>query len=272
MLALARFLSELSYLQWLLVISVFFLVVERVFPARREQKTMRSQLGNDIVFLLFNGHYYAVVTGGITTWLAFYVRDLFPDGAFDDALLSGAPGPLQFLVFFILSDFMQWNVHVLLHRIPFLWQFHKIHHSPSQLDWAVNFRFHWVELVVYKSFLFVPLAFLGGDPQPLFVAYVVGTAWGHYNHANVRWRLGPLRFVFNSPSMHLWHHDASSEGGVAKNFGIVLSLWDWVFRTAFWPDRDPARLGFPGDEEVPGDIVRQELFPLFRRKSPPPQP
>ena len=263
---LALFLSELSYLQWLLLISLFFLVAERLFPARQAQKTLRPQLANDLGYLIFNGHYYAVLTGGLVAWVATQVQGLFPAGAFESAPLYGAPGWVQFLTFFIVSDFLQWNVHRLLHHVPFLWQFHKIHHSAPKLDWAVNFRFHWIEIVVYKSLTYLPLAFLGGDPGPLFVAYVAGTAWGHYNHANVRWKLGPLRYVFNSPSMHLWHHDTSDEGGVAKNYGIVLSAWDWLFGTAYWPDRDPERLGFPGDEEVPQDIVRQELFPLFRRK------
>ena len=266
---LAFALTDLSYLQWLLLISAVFFVVERLSPARREQAPLRPQLLNDLGFLVFNGHYYAVLTGGITGWVAVHTRSLFPEGAFDDALLSGAPVAVQFLVYFVVSDFIQWCVHVLLHRVPFLWQFHKIHHSAPRMDWAVNFRFHWFELVVYRSILYVPLTFLGGDPGPLFAVALFGTAWGHYNHANVPWRIGPLRYVFNSPSMHLWHHDASTEGGVSKNYGIVLSLWDWIFRTAYWPqDRDPARLGYSGDEEIPRDLVRQELFPLLPRRRP----
>jgi sterol desaturase/sphingolipid hydroxylase (fatty acid hydroxylase superfamily) len=66
--------------------------------------------------------------------------------------------------------------------------------------------------------------------------------------------------------MHLWHHDASSEGGIAKNFGIVLSLWDFLFRTAFWPrDRSPVRLGYPGDEEMPASFLGEVAWPLGRR-------
>ena len=66
----------------------------------------------------------------------------------------------------------------------------------------------------------------------------------------------------------MWHHDASSEGGSAKNFGIVLSLWDFLFGTAYWPrDRAPERIGYAGDEEMPTDWVRQEVFPLWRRRA-----
>jgi sterol desaturase/sphingolipid hydroxylase (fatty acid hydroxylase superfamily) len=52
---------------------------------------------------------------------------------------------------------------------------------------------------------------------------------------------------------------------VSKNFGVVLSAWDWLFGTAYWPrERAPARLGYPGDGELPRDLPRQMLFPLTR--------
>ena len=93
--------------------------------------------------------------------------------------------------------------------------------------------------------------------------YVFGTARGHFNHANLPVRIGPLKYIFNSPHMHLWHHDASGEGGVAKNYGIVLSVWDWIFRTVHWPeDRQPERLGYPGDEEMPQGFVGQMAWPV----------
>jgi sterol desaturase/sphingolipid hydroxylase (fatty acid hydroxylase superfamily) len=85
--------------------------------------------------------------------------------------------------------------------------------------------------------------------------------------SNLNVDLGPLGCVFNSPRMHLWHHDASEEGGVAKNFGIVLSLWDFLFRTAFWPrDRSPRVLGYPGIEEMPLGLAGELFWPVARRR------
>ncbi len=100
---------------------------------------------------------------------------------------------------------------------------------------------------------------VSNDPGP-----VVG-----YRSAELAEKLGigPLRFLFNSPRMHIWHHDASDEGGAAKNYGIVLSLWDWLFGTVYWPlDRAPARLGYLEDKEMPRDIARRMLFPVTRPK------
>ena len=255
------------YWQWLIGISVAFVLLERLFPARREQKTVRPQLLNDIFYLAINGHLWGMLTAYLgAASLAVWVRSFFPEAWFQDAWLGNQHFALQFVIYLVVKDFLEWNVHRLLHGVPFLWNFHKIHHSAHVMDWAVNFRFHWMELVVYGVLRYLPLAFLGGDAEPLFAVAVFATAWGHYNHSNIRLRLGPLGYIFNSPAMHLWHHDTSDEGGTAKNFGIVLSCWDFLFGTAFWPrERDPQRLGFPGDAQVPDEMVLQEVFPLVRR-------
>ncbi len=258
----------IPYWQWLAIVSVAFIGFERLTVARKNQKVLRPQLWNDLFYLAFNGYFYYVVTGSIVSSVENQTLAFVPDSWLAQCnVLGGQPFLLQFLVYMIIADFGQWCVHNLLHRIPFLWQFHKIHHAAAEMDWLVNFRFHWMELVVYKSILYFPLLIMGGDIEPLMTAWVFGTAWGHFNHANTKIKIGKLGYIFNSPSMHLWHHDASSEGGVAKNFGIVLSCWDYLFGTVFWPEnRDPDRLGFPGDDEVPVDILRQEAFPLIKAK------
>lgn len=258
----------MSYLAWLLAISAAFALAERLAPARR-QPLARPQLLNDLAYLVFNGHLWAVLTGGLSASLALFAREqlAFLPFASETNALARLPWLAQFALYLCISDLLQWCVHVLLHRVPFLWRFHKVHHSAHAMDWAVNFRFHWMELVVYRTLLYLPLALLGGSASALFAVAVFATAWGHFNHANLAVDIGPLGYVFNSPRMHLWHHDDSHEGGSAKNFGIVLSVWDWLFGTAYWPrDRAPARLGYDGDREMPDDLPRQALFGLWPQR------
>lgn len=258
----------MTYWIWLAGISLFFLLAERLRPARRAQPVLRRQWSNDLAYLVFNGHVYALVTGTVVGAVALRTREWLGSWlpfAEQGSGLASLPAWAQFAVYLVVSDLLQWCVHNLLHRVPLLWQFHKVHHSIHDMDWAGNFRFHWVEIVVYRSLLYVPLALLGGDAGPLFAVAVFATFWGHWNHANLAVDIGPLGYILNSSRMHLWHHDASDEGGASKNFGIVLSLWDWFFGTAYWPrERSPARVGYPGDGELPTDLPRQMLFPLTR--------
>jgi sterol desaturase/sphingolipid hydroxylase (fatty acid hydroxylase superfamily) len=145
-----------------------------------------------------------------------------------------------------------------------LWKIHKVHHSSRQLDWLANWRFHFLEAVIYRSLLYAPLAMVGFADQALFANGVFGTLMGHYAHANFKLHPGIAKYLINSPQMHIWHHVHASAGPVNKNFGIALSCWDWIFGTAYMPDREPERLGFAGDESYPESWWGQTAAP-FRK-------
>src|SRR5262249_37816387 len=158
----------------------------------------------------------------------------------------------------------------LLHRVPWLWEFHKVHHSIQELDWIGNFRFHWMEIVVYQGLTYLPLMILGAGDGVVLAVAVVSTLIGDLNPANLDISWGPLRFALNSPRMHVWHHDlewpADRPHGV--NFGIVLSAWDWIFGTAHWPSagqspgQQPRELGFPGIAGFPRGLLGRLLYPV----------
>ena len=260
-----------SYLHWLVGISLLFVVLERLFPWRRGQALLRSGWLRDLGFLAINGHLFSLLTAGVNGWLALEATRWLQRAGLrlDESPVPGWPLWAQVVVFFLLSDFLQWSVHNALHRVPVLWTFHKVHHAITTMDFVGNFRFHWTEIVVYKTAQWLPLALLGAPGKAVFWVAVFSTFWGDLNHANLNVGLGPLGYVFNNPRMHLWHHDASDEGGVAKNFGIVFSLWDFLFGTAYWPrDRSPQRLGYPGDESMPEGLLGQVAWPLVRRSVP----
>jgi len=253
------------YWHWLVVISVAFVVLERLAPWRRQQRLLRHGLLRDLGFLALNGHFYGLWTAPLSAWLALQAAaGLEALGVPPPvSLIRGWPFAAQFAAFLVVSDFLQWCIHNLLHRVPWLWTFHKVHHSIDTMDWIGNFRFHWMEIVVYKSLQWLPLAWLGAQGDVLLAVAAVSTVWGDFNHANLNVGLGPLGYVFNNPRMHLWHHDASDEGGVAKNFAIVFSLWDYLLGTAYWPrERSPQRLGYPGDAEMPEGLLGQLMWPL----------
>ena len=251
-----------GYFFWLLAVSLLCWGLERLFAWRRGQRAWRAQFGQDLFWLVFNGHYLGVA-------LAFAADALLRraggwPGPEPPALLEAAPLWLQCVVFVVFKDLLEWGVHNLLHRVPWLWTFHKLHHSIKELDWIGNMRFHWMEVVVYKTLTYLPLVVLGVDGQVILWVAVFGTLVGHLNHANLPWDWGPLRYVFNSPRFHVWHHDTVLHGRGGQNFAVVFSLWDWLFGTAYSPaDRaQPERLGFEGDESFPSGLLPRLLYPL----------
>ena len=86
---------------------------------------------------------------------------------------------------FFVRDFVQWNVHRLLHKSNRLWEFHKVHHSVQEMGFAAHLRYHWMETIVYRSIEYIPLALLGIGLYDFFIIHIFTLAIGHYNHSNI---------------------------------------------------------------------------------------
>mgnify|MGYP006289239665 FL=1 len=265
---------EFYYHHYLIVLSAAFLGLERLRPWRRRQRVLRRGLFEDLFYLAFNGHFLGLLLAQATVhtaaWFATATDQVGLYRMIHAGVASGWPIWVQVLVAFVGLDFVQWSVHNALHRVPWLWEFHKVHHSIEELDWIGNFRFHWVEVIVYKAAQYLPLILLGFDGGVLLAFAVVQTASGFFNHANLDVDIGPLKYVLNNPRMHVWHHDRDEIAPPGVNFAILFSAWDWIFGTAWLPDddRQPRRLGFDGLEEFPRSVPGQVVHPvpLPRRK------
>lgn len=261
----------LQYYFWLIAISLLCFALERIRPWRPAQRVLRAGIAQDLFWLIFNGHYLGVLLAIGSGRLVQLLNDwlLHAGAPVPESLhlVSGWPFWAQFAVFFVLKDFVEWNIHRTLHIVPWMWEFHKLHHSIEELDWIGNFRFHWGEVVIYKMLSYLPLVVLGVDDRVVLVMAVFGTLVQDLNHSNLPIDWGPFRYVLNSAKMHVWHHDVEVHGHGGQNFGIVLSVWDWLFGTAYWPDdaERPERLGFRDMEtSYPRGLVARFLYP-FRK-------
>ena len=263
-------LKDYAYPIALALISLLVLALEWAFPARPEQKKLRASLPQDLLHLVFNGHFLGVmIYAASKTYVLPYLDGWLEAAGLKDTLYRSVAADwhvgVQIVVALLALDFMQWGVHNMLHRVPWLWTFHQTHHSvkDGEMDWIVAFRFQWVEVVVYKMMQYFPLAYLGFGYEAMMVHAIFGTLIGHLNHANLDWDYGPLKYVLNSPRMHLWHHDAhSQERGGTSNFAIIFSVWDWAFGTAYMPAHPPKKIGFEGVEAFPHTFFGQTMWPL----------
>lgn len=260
-----------NYFYWLILISLAAWGLEWAFPWRKEQKLIREDFWLDAFYMFFNFFLLSLIGfAAITNVFAAIFNDaLAKIGITNLALITEKTLPywLHFAIFFLIKDLIHFNVHRLLHRVPFLWEFHKVHHSVKQMGFAAHLRYHWMENVVYKTIQYVPLAMLGYGLQDFFIADIIAISIGHLNHANVQVPMGPLKYLLNHPQMHLWHHAKKIPNQYGINFGISLSIWDYLFGTVYYPSEDAeVELGFPEDESFPKDFVHQELYPFGEGK------
>ena len=254
-----------NYFWGLIIISLAVWGLEIAFPWRKSQGLIRKDFWLDGFYMFFNFFVFAIVISGVYSLLE---KALSESGISMESLtlmnLSGLKMVWQLLIFFVILDFVQWFTHVLLHRYPLLWQFHKVHHSVAEMGFAAHLRYHWMENIFYKPLKTLGVMLLGGfEPEQAYIVHFTAITIGHLNHANIKLTYGPLKYLFNNPVMHLWHHAYHLPEGHTHgiNYGISLSLWDYIFRTASIPNPEDGeiKLGFPGIEEFPQSFGKQFL-------------
>lgn len=253
-----------NYFYGLIAISLVVWFLEIIFPWRKNQSVFRQDFWLDGFYMFFNFFIFSVAISGFYKLLQIGFEDI---GITDKSLAlfdpSGWPMWGQLLIFFVVLDFVQWFTHTLLHKYSFLWKFHKVHHSVKEMGFAAHLRYHWMENILYKPLkTFGVMILFGFEPQQAYIVHFLAIAIGHINHANIKVTWGPLKYIFNNPVMHLYHHAYDlPEGKFGVNFGISLSLWDYIFKTDYIPeDSGTIELGFPGDEKFPTDFVGQNTY------------
>ena len=143
------------------------------------------------------------------------------------------PPAVEIVVALVALDLARYGEHALLHRVPWMWRLHRIHHSDPQLDCSTALRFHPVEPLVTVGLHLAVVVALGASPLAVLVVETIAIAMSLFAHGNVRVP-GPLdralRAVLVTPDLHRVHHSAfATEAG--RNLGVVFSCWDRLFGT-----------------------------------------
>ncbi len=260
----------MNYFWGLIIISLVVWMLEILFPWRKDQSIFRRDFWLDGFYMFFNFFLFAIAISGFYKLLGLLFSDL---GIKQSSLalidMSQFPSWFQLLIFFLILDFVQWFTHILLHKYSFLWKFHQIHHSVKEMGFAAHLRYHWMENVFYKPLKTFGVMILGGfEPEQAYIVHFFAIAIGHFNHANIKITWGPLKYFLNNPVMHLYHHAHDlPDGKYGVNFGISLSLWDYIFKTDYIPeDSGSIELGFEGDEKIPNSFWKQITYGLRKPK------
>lgn len=264
-------LSWHNYFYWLVGSSIIIWIAEILFPWRKNQPAIREHFWLDAFYLIWNYFLFSLIAYNALSMVGV---QLFSDflGLFGITNIvavhvGNLPAWLQLIIIFILRDFMQWNIHRLYHHVDWMWEFHKVHHSTEQMGFAALLRFHWMENILYRSLEYIPLTMIGFGITDFFIVHIFTLVTGQLGHANLKISLGPLKYVLNGPQMHLWHHAKNilPSHPHGFNYGITLSVWDYLFKTNYWPsDDENLPVGLPDEETFPEDFMGQMAQPFHR--------
>ncbi len=254
-----------------------------VFP--REVYAHRSVRHDVFVFVANTLLYSFLLIGPITAasdWAAQKTWALAQQGFGAVETPSTGLGLRVAVTAFVLvaADLAFYLSHWVQHKVPMLWEFHKVHHSAPVLTPLTVFRRHPVDVFIERGLTGVfagvvlgVFAYLSGGEVSgvtvlgvnagLFVFLALGFNLQH-SHVWLSWG-SRLEHVFVSPSLHQVHHSPEPRH-VDKNFGNVFALWDWLFGTLYVPrERERIRFGIAADEaaELDGPL-RLYWVPLVR--------
>lgn len=248
---------------WLAALTLLFVPLERFFGQRHAGRP-RTELVADLGFYFLSSLLPAVLLAVPLALVAVAGQRLLPELV--PATLAALPLWGKILLGLLIGEVGTYWGHRLSHEIPWLWRFHAVHHSTSQMYFLANTRTHPVDMVVTRLFGMTPLYLLGlagpgaaGSAAPLALL-LVGTIWGFFIHANLRWRFGPLEWLVATPAFHHWHHSKFEH--INRNYASTLPVLDRVFGTHYLPRSWPAAVGI--EAPMPVSLGGQLLAPLQR--------
>jgi sterol desaturase/sphingolipid hydroxylase (fatty acid hydroxylase superfamily) len=144
--------------------------------------------------------------------------------------------PTTMAVLFIGQEFFYYWYHRAAHRVGWFWATHCVHHSPNELTLAAALRLGWTGKLTGTGVFFAPLVWLGFSPVAVLAVVAANLLYQFWLHAAWMPRLGPLEWVFNTPSHHRVHHACNPEY-LDCNYGGVLIVFDRLFGS-FVQERD----------------------------------
>jgi sterol desaturase/sphingolipid hydroxylase (fatty acid hydroxylase superfamily) len=251
-------------------------ILRALFP-RRILMSRSNQA--DIGYLFFNVFVFGVVFGWAVLSYQFVSNGII-------AGLNAALGPVApsswpsfvtrsiiTVMLFLAYELGYWFNHWLSHKVPLLWEFHKVHHTAEVLTPLTNFRVHPVYTWVFANILALSAAIANGlgnymfgntayqyalsDTNIILVLFIHTYVHLQHSHMWISFR-GALGRIFVSPAHHQVHH-SSNPKHFNKNFGSCLALWDWMFGTLYVPGAEREKLTFGFENHPNAHTVKGEL-------------
>src|SRR4051812_44998928 len=244
-----------------LLTGLLFIPFERLFPRRSEQEIFREEWREDLFY-----YFVSSMMAQVLTFLTFApAKSILAIGHFSAirSWVGSLPFLIQFVAIMFLTDLVQYWVHRVFHRVPWLWKFHAVHHSARSMDWMAGARMHFVEIFCLRGATVIPMFVLGFSDNAMHAYIFLVYLYSTFVHANLGWRLGWLEKFLVTPRFHHWHHGLEQEA-IDVNFAVHFPILDRLFGTYFLPkDRWPEGYGISG-HPVPKGYLAQFKYPFSK--------
>lgn len=252
---------------------------KKVWLSRSSKADYKLFLINKVFLLLLSPLFISQIA--LATIIFYWLHDVVPSSSnvfvnFSDTFVA----VVFTLGYFLLDDFTRFYVHRIMHRWPLLWAFHKVHHSAQTMTPMTIFRAHPVETIFFtlRSTLTQAIAIGGfvyfmGDRADLFVVFgasaiiflfnILGSNLRHSHISIAYWPW--LERVFISPAQHQVHHSIERRHW-DKNYGVVLAVWDVLFKSHHYSEKNQQlEFGLTEEEQTPLTVSsdRHNLYELL---------
>lgn len=253
--------TQIDYFPWSPIFAgiaiILVAVFERLLPYRVDWLHDRQDTLPDVL--------HAVVSLTLI-FSTFYVVELALSYLNVKGIWPGHWHPLlQLLLAGSIIDFGMWFMHWLSHRNRILWQLHALHHSSTRLYWLNGERRHPVSALILGVPGILTVLLLGAGANITGAWMIIVAVHLALQHANLDYRLGPMKYLIAGAQMHRWHHKKEYENAQV-NFGECFLVWDHLFGTFYSTARDVKAAEVGMVEKMPLRYFEQLIWP-FRQVS-----
>lgn len=238
------------------IIALIFFTAERIDPAKA-QPIFRRGIFTDCIYTLTSILVRILVNGYLVVIFSKIGEMVFP--RFMIGIMSEKPVWVQSVAIIFVLDLFFYIMHRLKHRWSWWWRLHETHHSSQDLDWFSSVRFHPLEKILDRTIYLFPLLFLGASEKALLILATVDAFVASFSHSNLNWRIGPLIYFFVGPEMHRWHHSKDPQRREC-NYGNNLSIFDWIFGTAYLSSENPRSFGVDDPKYPDSNFFKQFIY------------
>lgn len=250
--------TALAALRQFLLFAAILTPLELLLPARRTQRLFRRGLATDLYYFFLNP--FLISTGG--SFVLAGMSAAF--GALIPAPIAHALRAQRFFVqlaeIILISEVAAYALHRLAHEVGWMWRFHAVHHSNTELDWLAAHRQHAAEAIWMLGAANLPVVILGFPIESVLGFVLFQKLYTAFLHSNVRVDFGRFGAFFASPRYHHWHHD-NAPAARACNFSSIFPWIDRLFGTHALPSGFPERYGI--DEPIAESYFKQMIAPLL---------